>query len=149
MAEQYSVICPSTALAAATAKTLIELTTGSTIDMVLIGFDIGFDGVSSSAVPVKVELITYTTTGTGTGYTPNKVGQNQGRAALTTAKNVMTVEGTGSITVIANWVVPPTSAFSYLFPLGREVALPPSKSLGLRVTAPAIVNATANAWFEE
>lgn len=149
MAEQYSAICPSQALAAATAKTLIELTTGSTIDMVLIGFDVGFDGISASAVPVKVELITYTTTGTGTTYTPNRVGQNQGRASITTAKNNMTVEGTGSITVIANWVISPTTSFSYLYPLGREVALPPSKSIGLRVTAPAIVNATANAYFEE
>lgn len=149
MSDQYTVICPSTALVAATAKTLIELATPSDGDNVVIGFDIAFDGVTASAVPVKVEWITYTTTGTGSAYTPNRVGQNQGKAAKTTAKNALTVEGSGSITVIGNWFVPPTSGLSYLFPLGRELGMTISKFMGLRVTAPAVVNAMANIWIEE
>jgi hypothetical protein len=144
----FSQTASAVALAAATAKTVIELSAGSTVDAALIGFDVTFDGVTSSAVPVKVEIITYGTTGTGTGGTPSKANLDS-RAAAVTSKTNMTVEGTSSIVTLATWVVPPTSGLSYLFPLGREPKLPPSKSLGLRLTAPAVVNATANLWFEE
>lgn len=148
MAEQYSVTASGVALAAATAKTVVELATGSTIDNAVLSLDISFNGATSTATPVLVEIITSTATGTGTAGTLNRVGQNQGRAALTTAKTNLTVEGTGP-TVVWSWYVPPTSGLSYVWPLGRELAMPPSKFLGVRCTAPAAVSAACTVVVEE
>lgn len=148
MAEQFSVTSGVGALTAATARTLIELATGSTIDNVWLGFDITFDGATATAVPVKVDIITTTASGTGTTYTPVKFGASQSKSAITTAEVLTTVEGS-SPTVLMSWYVPPTSGFSYQWPLGRELYMAPSKFMGIRCTAPAGVNAIANLVFEE
>lgn len=148
MAEQYSVAVSAVALSAATAKTVVELATGATIDNTLISLDVSFNGVTSTAVPVLVEVITTAATGTGTAATPNRVGPNQGRPSLTTAKTNLTVEGSTPV-VVWSWYVPPTSGFSYLWPLGRELSMGPSKFLGIRCTAPAAVSAAVTLAFEE
>lgn len=144
----YAVRSGSVALTAATAKTAIELNLGSTITAKLNYVDWSFDGVTTSNVPVVVELITYTTTGTGTGATPRPIGED-GRASITTAKTTMTVEGTGSITTIWDVWTPPTSGERFFFPLGQEFAFAVSKSYGLRFTAPNSVNVRANLFFTE
>ncbi len=145
----YSVVAGSTALVAATAKTAIELATGATITNNIVQYSVSFNGAPGTAVPVTVEWITYTTTGTGTAYTPNKISSPPGPASVTTAKVNMTAEGTGSITVIDSQFVPPTSGVAYQFPLGREIAMGASAFLGLRLTAPVAVNYLVTIYFEE
>jgi hypothetical protein len=148
MAQLYSVTSGAVALTAATARTLIEIATGATIDNVWVSFDITFDGVTATAVPVKVDIISTTASGTGTTYTPVKIGNSQNRASITTAEIATTVEGS-TPTVLLSWYVPPTSGFSYQWPLGRELGQTVSKFFGIRCTAPAGVNAIANLLFEE
>lgn len=148
MAQLYSATSGVGALTAATARTLIELATGATIDNVWVGFDITFDGVTATAVPVKVDIISTTASGTGTSHTPARIGNAQARASITTAEILTTVEGS-TPTVLMSWYVPPTSGFSYQWPLGRELGMTVSKFFGLRCTAPAGVNALANVFFEE
>lgn len=149
MANRYSVVAGSTALVAATAKTLVELGTGSTASNSVIRYLISFDGVDSSKTPVTCEWLRYTTTGTGTAYTPNKINQEAGPAATTTAKINLTVEGTGSITIIDSFRVSPTATWAEQFPLGRELTMTTSSFLGLRLTAAAAVNVTVTIWIEE
>jgi hypothetical protein len=147
MAEQYAVSNGSVALVAATAKTLVELTTIATMDAAWIGFDISFDA-SGTGTNVKVEIVSYAASGTGTAYTPTRLGGNQGRASLSTAEINSTVEPT-TPTVLLTWYVPLNSGFSYVWPLGRELQMSVSKVYGIRVTAPSIVNAACNLYFEE
>lgn len=148
MAQQYIVSSGVVALTAATARTLIELATGAAIENLWVSFDITFDGATATATPVKVDIITTTASGTGTTYTPVKYGASQPTNSVTTAEIATTVEGS-SPTVVQSWYVPPTSGFSYQWPLGRELAMFPSKFMGIRCTAPAGVNAIANLVFEE
>lgn len=149
MANTYSVVAGSTALVAATAKTLIELATGSGVANVITRVAVSFDGVDASKVPVKVDWIRYTSTGTGTAYTPNKIKAEAGPAAASTAKVNLTAEGTGSITVIDSILISPTAAYAEAYPLGRELTMTTSQFLGLRLTAPAAVNAVVTVYFEE
>lgn len=135
-------------LSAATARTLIELATGAAVANYWVAFDITFDGVTATAVPVKVDVISTTASGTGTTSTPVKYGPSQPIVSATTAEIATTVEGS-TPTVITSWYVPPTSGFSYQWPLGRELTMFPSKFMGIRCTAPAGVNAIANLIFEE
>ncbi len=69
-----------------------------------------------------------------------------GLAATFTAFANSTSEPT-VLVVLKRWLVSPTSGLLYQAPLGRETAIIPSMGLGLRVTAPQIVNVRAFAEF--
>ena len=147
MTTQFVVPSGSTALAAATAKTVLVGTTTANVPCEWIAVDIMFDGTTSTAVPVLVEFCTYTGSGTGSAVTPGRLGQAVGTAA-TTWKNAVTVEPT-SPTVLFAWWVPPTSGLWYQWPLGRELFHNVSANQGIRLTAPAVVNCRVNITIEE
>jgi hypothetical protein len=146
---QYVVSTSNIALSAATAKTVIEgVTDASGPPPEWVGVDITFDGVTASAVPVRVDFCTYAATGTGTTQTPKKLGAALGTARSTWKVND-TVEPTTPV-ILYSWYIPPTSGLiGYLWPLGRELLHPLSTVQGIRLTAPAAVNAIVNLVFEE
>lgn len=139
------------ALSAATAKTCLMVMSTSTISGQMIELGVGFDGVTASNTPVLIELVKSTnasnsTPGTNnTSVTPIQTrgdGNTSGNgvAATFTAFAASTSEPT-VLTVVKRWLVPPTSGLLYQAPLGREVAIVPSMGLGVRITAPQVVNA--------
>jgi hypothetical protein len=144
----FSVTTGSTALVAATAKTVIELATGAGVTNSWAEFDVCFNGVTATAIPVLCELVRYTATGTGTVYTPNKVSGAQDVAAATTAKINDTVEPS-TPTILAAYFIPPTSGLTLPFILNPPVGMINSQFQGIRLTAPAIVNYVVNLWFCE
>ena len=145
----------STALVAATAKSALEITTPSGTGNQWYQLDVAFNGTSSTATPVTVEIITYTTTGTGTAITfaaaHRATPATQGMAVdpLSTAKVNLSVEGTGSITVVSGTFIHPQAGVTYQFPLGREFGQTKSIIYAVRLTAPAVVNYLCNLYFEE
>lgn len=148
---QWVVTTGSTALVAATAKTAIEIATGATVNNKFIGMDISFNGVSSSAVPVTWEICSYSASGTGTAITfavAHRFSVETDTNPASTAKVNMTVEGTGT-TVRWGGFVHPQTGFFYQWPLGREADMDNSQFMGIRLTAPAIVNYIVNLYFEE
>lgn len=147
MAVQYVITTGSTALTAATAKTMIEVTSTANVPPEWIACEITFNGTSSTATPVTVDFCTYAATGTGTAYTPKRFGSAAGTAASTVKIND-TVEPT-TPTILFSWFVPPTSGITYQWPLGRELFQPTSTIQGIRLTAPAAVNAIVNLSLEE
>lgn len=147
MTVQYLITNGSQALTAATAKTLIEASTTANVPCEWIALDITFDGVTASAVPVRVDLCTYAATGTGTAYTPKRGGQAVGTAQTTTKIND-SAEPTTPV-ILMSWFVPPTSGLFYQWPLGRELFHNVSTVQGIRLTAPAGVNAIVNLTIEE
>lgn len=151
MAEVYGVttgIGTPIALAAATAKTVIEVAAPSTATCRLVQAAVSFDA-SAAAAGIKVEVVRYATTGTGTTYTPLKYnGEGQARAALCTAKVNDTVEP-GTPVPVECFYVPNTAGQFWQLPLGRELYVAPSTLVGIRVTSAAVVNCAANLIFEE
>lgn len=148
MGRLYSVTSGSIALSAATAKTIIELAAGSAVSADLVQASVSFDAATAAA-GIVVELVRFTTTGTGTGYTPLKYNDAaQMMASVVTAKVNDTVEP-GTPTVVESYFVPNTAGQFWQLPLGRELVLPPSGFLGLRVTSAAVVNVRGNFLFEE
>lgn len=117
--------------------------------LTLTEFAISFDGVTSSAVPVFVELCQSTQAGAGTAGTSTAPVQIRGRStggSAPTAGYNYTAEPT-TLTVISKWYVSPNGGlFVYPLPLGREVECDSSagtiKSIAIRITPPATVNAT-------
>lgn len=136
-------------------KTLLQIATPSTTDIIVLEWGISFDG-SAAATPIKVELLQTDVAATsGTSLTPTLYGNPNAPASLcvggTGATNFSpTVEGTITATrVFDAQLIAPTNQYVKQFPLGREPWVPVSKFLRVRVTAGASVNAyTYIVWQE-
>jgi hypothetical protein len=146
----YTATSGSVALAAATAKTVLNIIAPATFGIDLRSVEIAFDGVTASNVPVLVEICSSTQATAGTtGSTPT-VNQVYGRAitagftagagysaepTVLTAIDAYTLSPNGGL-VIRDW--PPSEGFD------QDV----SKAIAVRLTAPAIVNARVTMKFE-
>lgn len=153
MSRRYVVSAQLTSLTASTTKVACQIATGSTVNNTVIGFDISFDSTASGsgAVPVRVQLARPTAASSGGAtFTPSKM-YPADIASVTTARTNDTTAGT-SPTILAEWLVSPTSGFSYQFPLGREFVMNNSDFLELKVISQSgmtTANYSANLYFEE
>lgn len=146
----YSIHIDALALVAATAKSVIELPTPSTRRAKIKEWWVDFDGVTASAVPVKVEAqrfdiaATTMTTLAGNPLEGDPV-------ALCLSRHSATAEGAGVPTAGSGWIkrIPPTSGFHYVAVEGRELLLPVSAFFRIRCTAAAGVNVTAGLIWSE
>lgn len=160
--EAYSVMTGGTAtagacaLAAATAKTAVMVIAGATTAPSITQVAVSFDGVTASAVPVLVEMVTSTqgAAGTTTAQTPIQKRGWPASASISTAGQTYTAEPT-TLTVVDKWLLSPNGGIVILqFPMGREptgiiTAAAAGKGYGIRLTAPAIVNVHVSVEFEE
>jgi hypothetical protein len=143
-------------LVAATAKTLVLVAAATANPPSLVEVQISFDGVTASAVPVLVELVSGTgaTAGTNTAQTPKQLRGWPAAPSQTTGAHTYTAEPTVQL-VNRKWDITPNGGMLVLqFPLGREptglvTAATDAKTWSLRATAPAAVNAHAYIEFEE
>lgn len=143
------------ALAAATAKTALMVITPSTFGGDLKKFRVSFDGVTASAVPVLCELVSSTNATNSTPGTNNtsetaNIVQVYGRSITTgfTAFSASTTEPT-VLTIVERFLLTPVAGtLFYDFPLGDTYDWAVSNGIGLRLTAPATVNARASMTFE-
>lgn len=138
------------ALTAATAKTILNVINAANGLIRITEMAVSFDGVSSTAEPVTVELCSSTqaTAGTSTAHT---IVQTRGptRTVQATAARNYTAEPT-TLTVIKRWLVHPQTGLFVQFPLGREPEqVTTADGLCIRCTAPATVNVQAYMEFEE
>lgn len=136
------------ALSAATAKTIVGVKAHANSGLQLKGFLVAFDGVTSSAVPVLVEVgyCTFATNSPGTNSTSTTPRQAYGRALTAgfTSGKTWTTEPT-AITVIKEFLLSPNGgAIAYQFPLGLEPDTALAEGLVIRCTAPATVNVRAS-----
>lgn len=152
----YSVRTTSAvALSAATAKTCLMVITPSTFGGDLKKLRIGFDGVTASAVPVLWELVRSTnasnsTPGTGNTNENSNIQQVYGRAITTgfTAFSASTSEPTVLTVLDSNYLTPTGGLLVYDVPLGDTFDWDVSAGMGVRLTAPATVNARVGMLFE-
>jgi hypothetical protein len=143
------------ALAAATAKTALMVITPSSFGCALRKVRIGFDGITAAAIPVFWEIVRSTnasnsTPGTGNTNENANILQYKGRAITTgfTAFSASTAEPTVLTRLDGNLLTPAGGLLVYDFPLGDEFECDVSAGLGVRLTAPAIVNARVALHFE-
>jgi hypothetical protein len=118
-------------------------------------FRVGFDGVTASAVPALVEIVrstnaTNSTPGTGNTTETANIVQVYGRAITTgfTAFSASTSEPT-VLTVLESFLLSPAGGLViYDYALGSEFECDVSAGLGIRITAPAVVNARCSMTVE-
>jgi hypothetical protein len=146
------------ALSAATAKTVVLILAASVNQPAITEIGVSFDGVTSSAVPVLVELVSGTAGTAGTPRAALAAGKQlrgwPASTSQTTAADTYSGEP-GTQLVNRKWFVPPNGGlFVEQYPLGREptgiiTSATDAKTWSIRLTAPATVNAHAYIEFEE
>lgn len=136
------------ALAAATAKTVLQLNAPTNQRLKLQRVGIFFDGASPTAVPVLVRLMVATTAGTNTALTLNKIISSDSETIQSTAGENATVEPTKT-TVLDQWLIHPQMGLDLTYAFGQEKIVVGGGRVALEVTAPAIVNVRTKIDFEE
>jgi len=135
------------ALGAGVAKTILGIRGNAAFGVDWLGYRVGFDGVTASAVPVLVELcyITFATNPPGTNSTASTIDTIYGRvvaSGFTAAKN-WTAEPT-VVTAFDEFLLTPNGGLIVKdFPRDRTPDSAFNEGFGLRLTAPAIVNVRA------
>lgn len=144
-AATYYLPWDSTALSAATAKTIAELVIPANISITILELVVGID--VSVAGNMKIEWGTFTTTGTGTSATPQIWrGDRTLTSAIVTAKIKDTVEpsgftqGTAGGALYPGLLVPLPALPFIQWPLAQEFAVPESVNFGVRLTSSAAGN---------
>jgi hypothetical protein len=138
------------ALAAATAKTVLQLltTAGTNKPTVeLTELIVSFNGTSSIAQPVEVQLVRQTTAGTGTAATPVLV-KGKSDTILTTGAYNFSAEPTAG-DILEVFFVHPQGGFPKIYPLNMEVDVAADTRIGIVCKAPAIVNVHATLKYRE
>jgi len=134
-------------LSAATAKTVLSVIAPAQFGVDLQAIKVAFDGVTSSAVPALVELMRYTSDGTGTSGTVDQIYGPTITAGFTT-KHGYSAEPTGA-TSVDEWLLTPDGGVLFeRYPPGQTPDTAVSVLFGIRINAPAAVNARATMWFE-
>jgi hypothetical protein len=128
-------------------KTLLEIATPATARATLFKWWVEFDGVTANT-PALVELVRASAAITGTALTPVKY-DDFAPASLMTVRHTATAEGTPTDILEAHYV-PPTSGYQWSDPMGRDISVPISSFLRIRVTVPTTgVNACVGMCWEE
>lgn len=135
------------ALSAATAKTILGWKGHANSGLLLTHYEVSFDGVSASGVPVLVEICycTWGANSPGTNSTSVTPVQVTGRVLTVgaTAGKTWTTEPT-TISVIRELLLTPNGgALIYDYPLGTEPDSALGEGFAIRCTAPATVNVRA------
>jgi hypothetical protein len=139
------------ALAAATAKTILQLATPATRRAWLKEASISFKSITQTDVPVLVQLRRQSTAGTATAIVSANVAPDvEGHpAALCSASENATVEPTTGVIVKEWYITPIGGVLVYQLPLGDEIEMAISSFLGMVVTAPQIENCRGYLKFNE
>ena len=143
----YRLVSGTPFAATAGAKTFMMAIAPAGHGLALTEFAISMDGVTSTAVPALVEIVTSTQATAGTsGVTPT-ITQVRGRAtggSAPTGGGNYTAEPTALVSVGRFYVPQYMGLLIVQFPLGREIECDASggtiKALGLRITVTAGVN---------
>jgi len=135
-------------LTAATAKCVIGAKAHANSGLQLKGFEVAFDGVTASAVPVLIEVMysTWASNSPGTNSTSTTVRQIYGRVLTAgfTAGKTWTTEPT-TLTVMGKefLLTPNAGVFAYQYPLGQEPDCALAEGFVIRCNAPAGVSIRA------
>jgi hypothetical protein len=144
----YSASTGAAVATGAALKTILTVLAPAQFGVDLKKIHFGFDGVTASAVPVLCELWLFTTDGTATGGTVQRVYGPTITAGFTSKYNY-TVEPTGLTGPLDSWDLTPNGGtVLYDWPLGDTPDTAVSNGFALRTTSAATVGCRATMWFE-
>jgi hypothetical protein len=144
------------ALVGGTAKTVLQVATPAGTDIKVLGWQVSFDGVSGTGIPVICQLIVGDVAASvGTSFTPELFGNAQqpasqcvGGAALT-GYNFGTEGVMTTVTQLDAGHTHPQAGYGLWFPDDSRPRVAISRFLRIRCLAPAAVNVIPEVWWAE
>lgn len=151
---QADVPFSAVALTGTTARTVVGVKAATNQAVKIVGIKLSFDGSTSTATPVLVEMArcTFATNGPGTASTsatPVKRDSGRGETIQATAATAWTSEPTVITVAEAQYVGAYNGLYDMPISWDRPFILPGGQGFVLRLTAPANVNASGTLIFEE
>lgn len=143
-----SAITDDVALAAATAKTVVQIVAPANQRVTILGIGVFLNGVSTTGEPVEVKLVRQSDAGTMSSLTPTRDDDSLSETLQTTAQHTATVEPTTG-DEIDGWKVHPQQGLNFLYPYGARKICGGGDRIGIICEAAAVVNVKAKIWFEE
>jgi|WetSurSiteA1Bulk_404760.scaffolds.fasta_scaffold28621_2 hypothetical protein len=138
------------ALAASTAKTVLQLAAPANQRLKIMRWGLYFDGVSASDAPVYVRLLRQTSAGTMSSLSIVKNDASIPETLQATAFHTATgTEPTASDVIDSINIHPQGGGYEVIFPVGQEVIVSGGGRLGIECTAGASVNVTSKMVYEE
>lgn len=136
---------------AAAPQTLLQAVAPTNQRFKVLGYDISFDGATSTAVPVLLVIQRQTTAGTFTNATnvPKLIEKELTETPQVNFQTVATVEPTNGDVLYSKEIPAYMGYYEILFPFGQEIYVQGGGRIGFTVTAPAAVNVTLNVRIEE
>ena len=127
------------ALAAATAKTVLQVKAPANQRVKIKGWGVFFDGTGVSAEPINVKLVRQSTAGTMTSVTPARCDDSLPETIQSTGSVNASAEPTsGEVLQFRN--VHPQSGYEHLYGIGDEDKIKGGGYVGIVCDAPAVVN---------
>ncbi len=147
---------PAVALSAATARSVVGILAPTDQRVVVHGFYVSFDGVTSTSIPALVEvchstMATNPPSTNSTGVTPVATDSGMTETPQTDAAHSWTAGNEPTVlTVYENFNVPTYMGSAMLFyPLRRPMKIAGGQGMVLRVKSPATVNVLGSLAVEE
>lgn len=130
--------------------TLLQVVASNSKKLRVVRYGVSFQGSDVTQAPVKVELVRQTNQGTSTDLPIVQQDEN-GTAALATARSTFTQEPTAAAVLEAHFLTPAGGNLIEPFTYGTDdmPVVAPGGRLAIRVLAPATVSAVAFLVFEE
>jgi len=141
--------CPSTSLSAATATTVLGVSTPTNQRVKVLGYGLFFDGTLNSAQPIQAVLGAFTGGAAFASTAVVKVEPELTETVQSKPYQWLTGQTEGTYTVYKTFTVHPQLGYEYLAPLGQEDYVKGGTQWGIQLNAPATVNARGYAKFEE
>lgn len=146
----FSAQSAAVALAAATKKTVLQITAPTNQRVKVKEWSVSFDGVSNTAIPVLVEIARQSTAGTGgDALTLVKTNAGDDETLQTTGQTDVDTGNPTETSVLVAEKVHPQGGMTWQAPFGEEIIVKGGERLGIAVTAPATVNVVARFRCEE
>jgi hypothetical protein len=136
------------ALAAATAKTVLQIVAGANHRVHLDLLKVTLKGIVPTDAPVLVEILRQTTAGTMTAITPKKVNDADNEALVVTGAKNATAEPTSG-DVIDEFLIHPQGGYAEVKPFNKPVPIIGGGRIGIRITAPQANTARVSVEGEE
>lgn len=144
------------ALVGGTAKTVAQVAVPSTTDIMVLGWQVSFDGASGTAVPVVCQLLDGDVAASGgTSFTPELYGNSQQPASLCIGGAALTGYNFGTEGTMTSVIgrdaghTHPQAGYGIWFPSDCRPRIAPSRFLRIRCLAPANVNVIPEIWWAE
>lgn len=122
-----------TAVAAATAETLIQLVAVANHRVALLGYGVGGTGTSNTEEPGNIDIMRQTDAGTSSALTLVKNDDSIGETLLTTGLQLFTVEPTPG-DLLRSHTLHPQAAMDIRDAFSREIIMGGGDRLGVRAT---------------